>query len=430
MTYAASSPVFAASRVTAASFAAFLRSKRSPAAVEASAIHAALVAAGVDPAVALGQLAAESSFGTAGYARITRNWGNIVIRWPLVPHWTRAFGGRPWKAPNGRSYASFSTWRDGARAYAALLRTYRARGWAGSISVMCRRWLGGIGTAYIANIVRIANSVPAAAPVPPKPVLVPPPITPPAPVVPPIPTTPERIAAAQPQPWGFMTHGFAGEIVTKLNAWPAWVVRSVTMVSYAAVTAPLPVYVLVHGGPQPLGNFGGADNLGNWLAARGAVAVTIDYPTRSEDGDWKASVSAIRLAIAAVRARAAAWGGDPSRITLVCHSFGGFFGELVAFAGVEVDRLVLIATEDQANAEYLASIGTPPSPRALIGSSARKVPTTVITGSADAMATVAEAQSLVDALRAAGHPGHWLVIDGATHDSILSDVGTIAAVLS
>jgi lysozyme len=267
---------------------------------------------------------------------------------------------------------------------------------------------------------------------PPAPVVAPPPpppvVTPPSPVVPPISTTPEHVGALQPPPWGFMTYGYFGETMSP-NGLRAWLARSQTMAGYAAASAPLPVFVLLHGGPKPLGEEDGTWNLANWLAARGAVAVAIDYPTRSEDGQWTDSVAAIRSAIAAVRGKAASWGGDPSRITLVCHSFGGFFGELVAFTSGEVDRLVLVATEDRANEEYRASVGNPPDPLSLMASSARKVPTTVITGSADLVATVAEHQALVADLAASGHPGRWVVIDGANHNSILSDVGAIAAIM-
>ncbi len=435
MIYSPLSPVFGKS-IGANHFAAVLRSRKSPAAIEASAIYVAL--GSVDPAVALGQFGAESTYGRAGYAAVTRNWGNIAMATPGTPrllraakiasHWTRAFGATGYSPGNGYTYAKFKTWRDGARAYAALMRTYRLRGWAGSIERMTRKWLGGIGAGYVANIVRIANQVAGTVDPPVKSPATPPVVTPPPPALPPISVTPDNVGAAQPPSWGFQIHGYAGETISP-NGLRGWLARSRTMAGYAAVSAPLPVFVLIHGGPKPLGDLAGMDNLANWLAARGAVAVAIDFPSRAEDGQWTHSLAAIRAAIATVRAKAASWGGDPSRITLVCHSFGGFFGELIAFAGAEVARLVLVATEDRANAEYLASVGNPPDPRSLMASSARKVPTTVITASADLVATVAEAQSLVAALHSSGHPGRWLVIDGATHDSILSDVGAITAVL-
>jgi len=160
MTYSATSPIFARSRVAYAAFRGVLALSRSPAVIESSAIHDVLTSAGIDPAVFLGQFAAESSYGTAGYARTTHSPGNIVISRPALPHWTRAFGGCPWKAPNGRTYALFLTWRNGTRAYAALMKGYRLRGWAKTIATMASRWLGmadATHSGYVRNIVSHAN---------------------------------------------------------------------------------------------------------------------------------------------------------------------------------------------------------------------------------------------------------------------------------
>ena len=401
MSYASTTPVFAPSRVTAPQFAAFLRRMGSPAAAEAAAIHDVLVSAGIDPAVALGQFAAESSFGKAGYAAITRNWGNIVISRPLLPHWTRAFGGTSWKASNGRTYARFGTWRNGARAYAALLRTYRARGWARSIEAMSRKWLGGIGTGYVANIVRVADQVAGVAvpaPKPPPPVVVPPP----APALPPIATTPEHATARQMEllPFG-----------------PPWSAEWVTTPSYrawvASPGAPMRTYILVHGGPISAESTGGMDRLAGWLASRGARAVVVLYPTL--DITWQAAIAPIKAALAA-------YPGS----SIIAHSLGGLFGGIVAHQ--TGTPLVLVAAEDTILDDYRTALGNPPDPRGL--ATTTRLPVTVITGSADPVATVAEAQAVVDALHATGHPGRWVVIDGADHDSILSDVGAIAAVLA
>ncbi len=175
MRYSATSPVFAKSRVTPPAFRAALWRWKSPAVIEASAIHDVLTSAGIDPAVFLGQFAAESSYGTTGYAKTTHSPGNVVISRPAIPHWTRAFGGRPWKAPNGRTYALFSTWRDGTRAYAALMGTYKLRGWSKTIATMASRWLGmadATRSGYVLNIVSHANlalavvAPPVAPPVP------------------------------------------------------------------------------------------------------------------------------------------------------------------------------------------------------------------------------------------------------------------------
>lgn len=424
MSYTPASPVFARSTLTAAQFAVFLRAKRSPAAIEAAAIYGALVSAGVDPAVALGQFGAESSFGTAGYAKTTRNWGNIVISRPALPHWSRAFGGRPWKAPNGRTYAAFRTWRDGARAYAALLKTYKLRGWARSIESMCRKWLGGIGTGYINNIVRIANST-AGRPAMPPPAPVPAP-APPKPVVPPINLIPEHLPSTQPPGDGsFAKYGWTAEWEAGWSPYGAWVARPVVFPNFPNPPAKPTVYVLVHGGPLPLDTLAGMDNLAGWIAARGGIGVAIKYPMIREedvwDGTFRDGVGAIQSAIAKGRAT-----GAP--VVLVGHSAGGLFLSLAAF-GAQVgplpDRVIYIAADDVVGEGWRASIGAP-DPRSLYG--ANKLPVTVIVGSGDLVTTVAEGQAMVTALNAAGHPGRWLVIDNAGHSDILSDVNTINAI--
>lgn len=183
MTYSGQSPIFSPPNVTPAGFRAALLGHRSPAAAESQAIYAALVSAGIDPAIALGQFAAESTFGTRGYAGATKNWGNIAMATPrdqgvkraakIAGHWSRAFGARPYAPGNGYAYASFPSWERGAQAYAALMRTYRLRGWATSVAVMAGRWLGMVDASrsgYVRNILSVANGVApktvASAPVP------------------------------------------------------------------------------------------------------------------------------------------------------------------------------------------------------------------------------------------------------------------------
>ncbi|MBA3875561.1 MAG: hypothetical protein C0498_01270 [Anaerolinea sp.] len=427
MAYSPSSPVFGKS-ITAAQFGAFLRAKGSPAASEAAAIFTALGA--VDPSVALGQFGAESSFGTAGYAKTTRNWGNIVISRPALPHWTRAFGGTPWKAPNGRTYAKFATWRNGARAYAALLSTYRVRGWASSIEAMSRKWLGGVGTGYITNIVRIANSAggkPPTPPPPPKPAptapkpapTASPPSSPPT-ASPAINLVPEHLPSRQPDS-SFALYAYAGAWEDGWSPYGAWVARPVSLPGLPTPPSKSAVYVLVHGGPQGLDNLGGMDGLAAWIATQGGIGVAVKYPMLAEDGSWRDAVGAIQAAIAKGRSTGA-------RVTLVGHSAGGLFLSLVAFsvqAGPVPDRVVYIAADDQVG--NWPQPTQPPNPRALYGANA--IPVSVIVGSGDMVTTVEEGQAMVIALNKAGHPGRWVVIDPAGHTDLLSDTGTIREVL-
>lgn len=425
MNYSATSPVFAPSRITAAAFGAFLRRKGSPALIEASAINAALVAAGVDPAVALGQFGAESTFGRAGHARVTRNWGNIAMATPgtgqkiptaiaraafrravIAGHWSRRFGAKPYSPGNGYTYASFPTWRQGALAYGHLLaKIYRPRGWAPSIQAMCRKWLGGIGVKYVANIVRIANAASGIIVAPPPPVT--PPVVPPPPApaaVPAISVTPEHVEARMwipPASW-FWTAQWQGE---------RWV---------AEAANPSATYILVHGGPVDPLNLAGMDSLAGRLASMGARGVAVRYPTLPPL-TWADALAPLSAALSAY----------PGAV-VVGHSLGGYFASLLAYATAERDhppvkRLVLLAADDQVMPEYRILLGNAPDARDLMATS--KVPVTVIAGSDDPVCTVAELQAVVDDLHTTSHPGRWLVIDGADHDSILGDATAIAAIL-
>lgn len=105
-------------RISLALFARVLADADSPAAPEAVAIYAALVARGLDPAVALAFFQHESSYGLKGVARSTRNWGNL-----------RKSQGRATKVEKG--WAHYATWAASAEDWADLImRRYVGRGLA------------------------------------------------------------------------------------------------------------------------------------------------------------------------------------------------------------------------------------------------------------------------------------------------------------
>lgn len=138
--------VFGLPSVSQGAFEFLLRRVSSPAASEAKAIYDLLLKAGIDPLFAYGQFGAESSFGSAGHAVKTLNWGNIL--------WSSRYadyGAKPYAPGNGYTYCWFPDWTSGVRAYADLLKYYRATGSVHAVEV-CRRWLGKDPTKYIANI--------------------------------------------------------------------------------------------------------------------------------------------------------------------------------------------------------------------------------------------------------------------------------------
>jgi hypothetical protein len=88
--------------------------KDSPAAKDANEIYNYCVAKGVDPAIALAFFHVESSYGTAGIATETKNWGN------LRPH---DWSDRPIGESGG--FSSYATWADGAKDFVDLMvRSY------------------------------------------------------------------------------------------------------------------------------------------------------------------------------------------------------------------------------------------------------------------------------------------------------------------
>ena len=162
MTLTATSPVFGPPTLSQDAWTTALA--KSPVAPESASLYALVVAAGMDPAVALGQFAAESSFGTAGYAATTHSWGNNIYA-----QWTAQFDGTPFVASNGRTYAMYPDWTHGLQAYLHLMGLYRTYGWATTVTSMAAMWINGSPTVtpnvvqYVNNIIATASSAAATA---------------------------------------------------------------------------------------------------------------------------------------------------------------------------------------------------------------------------------------------------------------------------
>jgi hypothetical protein len=128
--------ILAGPTLTETSFIDRLRAVGSPALSEGRSIYRALVAGRVNPAFSLGTFHAESHSGTRGYAKVTKNWGNI-----LYYAWTADFGAVPYAPGNGYTYAKFPSWLASIRAYVDLLQRYDRNGYT-TVSSASARWLG------------------------------------------------------------------------------------------------------------------------------------------------------------------------------------------------------------------------------------------------------------------------------------------------
>lgn len=94
-----------------------------------------------------------------------------------------------------------------------------------------------------------------------------------------------------------------------------------------------PAVVLIHGGGWAAGSRALEDRAMRFVAARGYVAVSIDYRlARPPRNTFPAAVSDVRCAVRRLRADAARYDIDPERIAAVGFSAGGHLAAMLAVA--------------------------------------------------------------------------------------------------
>jgi len=221
----------------------------------------------------------------------------------------------------------------------------------------------------------------------------------------------------------------------------------------------LPVVVMIPGGPVPLGTRGYLWSLARLVAWKGAVVFTADYRSGPEwGGGYPQTFADVGCAIAYARDNAAPLGGDPSRVVLVAHSFGGFPGSVVslskhdfsvdepacqaAAANGRPDAFVGVAAVygfDHIGADFLAQLlgGTRDAVpahwaatdiTALAGAKSHPSPEVLLlAGTADAVAPVSTADEFAALLHAGGISVTVASVQGADHNSILTDPAALAA---
>lgn len=229
-------------------------------------------------------------------------------------------------------------------------------------------------------------------------------------------------------------------------------------------TKRLPVVVMIAGGPAAPGIRESMWTLARLVAGRGAVVFTADYRSGPQwGGGYPQTFADVGCAIRFARARAATLGGDPARVTLVAHSFGGFPGSVTAlsphdFAADEPECLVPLGNGrpndfvgaaaifgfDHIGQDFLATMlgGTRDEvPDAwdatdvavLAAASGHPAPAVrLLAGTDDHVAPVATADEFAGILRAAGIDVTVATVEGANHETILYaplTVDTIAAAI-
>jgi len=131
------SPTLAAPRISYARFLGLLNSKNSPAVAESKSIWDYFVAQSVDPSFALAQYRVESQYGTAGYAKITKSWGNMLYDSTLT-----LLASGQYAPGNGFTYAKYSNHLDAAKDYARYLHNYAEVRGKETIYEATAEWIG------------------------------------------------------------------------------------------------------------------------------------------------------------------------------------------------------------------------------------------------------------------------------------------------
>jgi len=222
-------------------------------------------------------------------------------------------------------------------------------------------------------------------------------------------------------------------------------------------TKVLPVVVMIPGGPMPPGIRESMWTLARLVASRGAVVFAADYRSGPQwGGGYPQTFADVACAINFARDRAPALGGDPARVTLVAHSFGGFPGSVTALSAHDfaVDAPECLATAGDGRPDALVGVGAiygfdhigPDFLAQMLGGTRDEVPDAwnatdiavlaaapghrtppvqLLAGTADFVAPVATADEFAALLREAGIDVTVTAVDGATHDSILSKLVTV-----
>lgn len=124
-------------RIAAKRFKELLQSKNSPAVGDSDAVYSILLVQGVEPSFALAQFRVESQYGTAGYAKTTGSWGNMLYD----SHLTILANGK-YSPGNGYTYATYSNYLNAIADYCRYIHWYKSEYNLDSIYEATARWIG------------------------------------------------------------------------------------------------------------------------------------------------------------------------------------------------------------------------------------------------------------------------------------------------
>lgn len=141
MTPTPNSPTLAPPRITKEKFKSLLKTKNSPAVPESDIVYQTLQLSAVDVSFALAQFRVESQYGTAGYAKETGSWGNML--WdPILT--THASGKLTKTTSSGAqyTYATYANYHNAIIDYCTYIHWYISEYGLDTIYGATARWIG------------------------------------------------------------------------------------------------------------------------------------------------------------------------------------------------------------------------------------------------------------------------------------------------
>ena len=200
-----------------------------------------------------------------------------------------------------------------------------------------------------------------------------------------------------------------------------------------------PCVIVIHGGGWDNGDRGQIPQFNDWLARGGYSVADISYRLAPE-ATWPAQREDVAAAVSFVKAHAATWGVDATRLVILGRSAGGQIAEASAYALRDPDVRGVVALyapsdmnfawkwgrpDDALNSPKLMRdfLGGTPETRpaeydsasALLQVTARTPPTLLVHGTIDTLVWNRHSIRLSARLTEAGVPNYYLELPWATH---------------
>jgi dienelactone hydrolase len=183
-----------------------------------------------------------------------------------------------------------------------------------------------------------------------------------------------------------------------------------------------PVVVLVPGGPLEFDNRRYMAGLGAHLAAEGAVVFEIDYRSEATGDQESDALRDLACAIGWARDNAQRYGGDPERVVVAGHSYGGYLAILeVASAVGESGCDGQVELPDG-----VVAIAGWPETSAIAPSLPDRMAVNLLVGTEDE--NLEGSHEVQEALRGLGYESELELVTGADHGAVIDGRSTVPSV--